>query len=214
MDAAASPLVLGFVAGFFLLAVLTLTSFVKLSVVLMILRQALGLQQVPSNIVVMALALFLSVYISLPVIAASSGALMEADADLSSADGLIALWRTGIAPFQAFLGTNIDPQHIGYFVDLTNELWRGSGMTGDADMFIIQVPSFLVSELTEAFRIGFLLYLPFVAIDLAITGILMALGMQMVQPNIIAVPFKLLLFVFVDGWSRLAEGLVLTYVVA
>ena len=94
---------------------------------------------------------------------------------------------------------------------MSNELWAGSGLTGSEDDFIIQVPAFLISELTEAFRIGFLLYLPFVAIDLAVTGILMALGMQMVQPNIIAVPFKLLTFVCVDGWARLVEGLVLTY---
>jgi type III secretion protein R len=70
----------------------------------------------------------------------------------------------------------------------------------------------MVSQLTEAFEIGFLLYLPFVAIDLAVTGILMAMGMQMVQPNIIAVPFKLLVFVFVDGWSKLVEGLITSYI--
>ncbi len=211
MDGTSAPLVVGFVAGFFLLAVLTLTSFIKLSVVFLIIRQALGLQQVPSNMILMALALFLSVYISMPVIVASGEAIVESGADISSAAGLLTIWRAGIAPFQSFIGSNIDPEHISFFVQVSNDLWEGSGLTGTRDDFIIQVPAFLISELTEAFRIGFLLYLPFVAIDLAITGILMSLGMQMVQPNIIAVPFKLLTFVFIDGWARLAEGLVLTY---
>lgn len=206
-----TPLVIGFAAGFFLLAILTLTSFVKLSVVFMIIRQALGLQQVPSNIILMALALFLSIYISMPVLTASAQAATESNPDLSTPAGLIALWTAVITPFQDFISKNIDTDHLSFFIQVSNELWEGSGLTGSEDDFIIQVPAFLISELTEAFRIGFLLYLPFVAIDLAVTGILMALGMQMVQPNIIAVPFKLLTFVFVDGWARLVEGLVLTY---
>ena len=87
-------------------------------------------------------------------------------------------------------------------------------MVGTKENLVIQVPAFVVSELTEAFELGFLLYLPFVAIDLAVTGILMALGMQMVQPNIIAVPFKLLLFVLIDGWPKLTQGLLITYIPA
>ena len=211
MPEVSTTLVLGFAAGFFLLATLTLTSFVKLSVVLMIVRQSLGLQQVPSNIVVLALALFLSIFIAMPVLTQSVDAIVESGVEPSSAEGLLELFQVGIAPFQTFLARNIDPAHSGFFVDIANEVWAGSGLTGEADDLVIQVPSFMVSELTEAFRIGFLLYLPFVGIDLAITGILMAMGMQMVQPNIIAVPFKLLTFVFVDGWARLTEGLILTY---
>lgn len=211
MEELSTPLVLGFVSGFLLLAILTLTSFVKLSVVFMIIRQSLGLQQVPSNMVVMALAAFLSVFISMPVLTASLAGVAEVGTELNNAQALFDAWSAGIAPFQEFLARNIDPEHIGFFVEISNELWAGSGMVGTEDDFIIQVPAFMITELTEAFRIGFLLYLPFVAIDLAITGILMALGMQMVQPNIIAVPFKLLTFVFIDGWARLVEGLVMTY---
>jgi len=194
-----------------MLAVLTLTSFVKISVVFMIIRQAIGMQQVPSNVVLLALSVLLSIFIPLPVFREALNALTVVDANTDNVAGLIALWDAGIGPFQVFIAKHIDPEHIDFFVQTANDLWEGSGLAGDASNFIIQLPAFMVSELTEAFKIGFLLYLPFVAIDLAITTILMALGMQMVQPNIISVPFKLLTFVLVDGWARLIEGLVLTY---
>lgn len=207
----ASPLIIGFIGSFFLVAVLTLTAFVKLSVVLMIVRNAIGLQQVPSNMILMALALFLSIFISMPVFSQAATALTETTIIAETPNDLIALWRLGIAPFQAFLGTHIDPGHLEFFVQVANETWAESGLVGTKDDIVIQVPAFMITELTQAFKIGFVLYLPFIAIDLAITGILMALGMQMVQPNIISVPFKLLLFVAVDGWSRLVEGLVMGY---
>ena len=206
-----TPLIISFLAGFMVLAVLTLTSFVKLSVVFMIVRQALGLQQVPSNMVLMALAGFTAVFISMPVFTASLTGLSQADIDATTPAGLIGLWQTGISPFQIFILNNVDPEHLDFFVLVSEDLWQGSGLTGSREDFIIQVPAFMISELTEAFRMGFLIYLPFVAIDIAVTAILMALGMQMVQPNIIATPFKLLTFVFVDGWGRLVEGLVMSY---
>ena len=209
-----SPLVIGFVASFFLVAVLAFTSFIKISVVFMIIRNAMGLQQVPSNAVLMALALFLSVYISMPVFSAASTGIMEADIQPETVEQFIQLWEIGIAPFQSFIVANIEGDHLGFFVEISNELWRGSGLVGTKENLVIQVPAFVVSELTEAFELGFLLYLPFVAIDLAVTGILMALGMQMVQPNIIAVPFKLLLFVLIDGWPKLTQGLLITYIPA
>lgn len=206
-----TPLIVGFVGSFFMIGVLTLTAFVKLSVVFMIVRNALGLQQVPSNVVLMTLALFLAIFIAMPTLSAATAAIMDAEITPSTPEDLLELWKLGIGPFQEFLLTNTDPEQLEFFVGVTNEIWRGSGLTGTKDDFIIQVPSFMITELTEAFEIGFLLYLPFVAIDLAVTGILMALGMQMVQPNIIAVPFKLLIFVFVNGWALMVQGLVLTY---
>ena len=206
-----SPLVVGFVASFFLVAVLAMTSFIKLSVVFMIVRNALGLQQVPSNAVLMAMALFLSLFISLPVLTEALAAIQASGVVPETPEQFVELWSIGISPFQEFLSRNTDPEQLSFFVDISNEVWRGSGLVGTEDQFVIQVPSFMITELTEAFEIGFLLYLPFVAIDLAVTGILMALGMQMVQPNIISVPFKLLIFVTVDGWTKLVQGLLLTY---
>ncbi|MEM9797299.1 MAG: EscR/YscR/HrcR family type III secretion system export apparatus protein [Pseudomonadota bacterium] len=213
MEEFSSPLLLGFVASLALVAMLTLTSFVKLSIVFMIVRQALGLQQVPSNIILLALALFLSIFISMPVFNAAVIGISESGVTLDGPADLIRMYRAGIAPFQAFLTQNIDPEHSEFLVQVSAEVWRGSGMVGSPDDLVIQIPAFMVSEMTEAFRIAFLLYLPFIAVDLAVTGILMALGMQMVQPNIIAVPFKLLVFLAVDGWGRMVEGLVMGYAV-
>jgi len=208
-----TPLAIGFVGSLFLLATLTLTAFVKISVVFLIVRNALGLQQVPSNMIVMALSFFISIYISMPVLSEAAIAVSGFGLEITTVDQLIELWNLVISPFQKFLGNNIRSEHLEYFVGITTEIWRGSGLVGRADDLVIQVPAFMVTQLTAAFEIGFLMYLPFVAVDLAITGILMALGMQMVQPNIISVPFKLLLFVSVDGWSRITEGLILSYVV-
>jgi type III secretion protein R len=206
-----TPLLIGFFGGFFLLAVLTMTAFVKISVVFMIVRNALGLQQVPSNMIVMALALFLSIFIAMPILTASAAAMAEAGEAPQSIAALLTVMQKGIAPFQAFMLRNTDPQQMQFFVGITNKVWAGSGLTGSSDMLVVQVPAFLLSELTRAFEIGFLLYLPFIAIDLAVTGILMALGMQQVQPSVIAVPFKLLLFVYLNGWLKLVEGLLLSY---
>lgn len=207
-----SPLIIGFIGSFFLLAVLTLTAFVKLSVVFLILRNALGLQQVPSNMIVMALAVILSIFISLPVLSESLIALSAVDIDTVTPEAIFEVLEVGIAPFQVFLAANIDETQLDFFVGVANEVWRGSGMVGERGDFMIQVPAFMLSELTRAFEIGFLIYLPFVAIDLAVTGILMAMGMQQVQPNIISVPFKLLIFVVVNGWLSLVEGLMTSYV--
>ncbi|MGB5863669.1 MAG: type III secretion system export apparatus subunit SctR [Sulfitobacter sp.] len=211
MDELTSPLIIGFVGSFFLLAILSLTAFIKVSVTLMIVRNALGLQQVPANTVVMVLSLFISIFVSMPVFTEATATISEANIEGATPNELFALARTAIEPFQEFLLRHTSPEHLSFFVTVSNRVWEGSGLVGTGDDFIIQVPSFMITQLTEAFEIGFLLYLPFVAIDLAVTGILMALGMQMVQPNIISVPFKLLTFVFVDGWSKLVEGLVLTY---
>lgn len=206
-----TPLLLGFLGGFFMLAVLTMTAFVKLSVVFMIVRNAIGLQQTPSNMIVMTLTLILAAFIAMPVLSESFSAIVAANLEIKSPTQLIELGRLGIAPFQAFMTRNTDPVQLEFFIGVTNEVWRGSGMIGTADMLIVQVPAFMLSELTRAFELGFLLYLPFVAVDLAVTGILMALGMQQVQPSVLAVPFKLLLFVFLNGWLKLVEGLVTSY---
>lgn len=212
MEDLTTPLVISFFSGFAVLAALTLTSFMKISVVFMILRQALGLQQVPANIVLMTLSIFVAVFISMPVFSQSIAALTDSGVTPATPADIVTLWNLGIAPFQGFLMANIDPAHLDFFLIVSEDLWEGSGFSGSRDDFIIQVPSFMISELTEAFRIGFLIYLPFVSIDIAVTAILMALGMQMVQPNIIATPFKLLTFVYVDGWARITEGLVMGYV--
>lgn len=206
-----SPLVVGYLASFFLVALLAFTAFIKVSVVLMIVRNAIGLQQVPSNMIVMVLALFLSVFIAVPSIMLAFDNIEQLGPLGNSVDSLFAVWTAGIAPFSEFIGKHTEPDHLNFFVAAAEEVWDGSGIVPTTDMIVIQIPAFVLSELTAAFEFGFLLYLPFVAIDLAVTAILIALGMQLVQPTIISVPFKILLFVAVDGWAKLVEGLMLSY---
>lgn len=206
-----TPLIIGFVGSFLLLGILTLTAFVKLSVVFMILRNALGLQQVPSNMVVMVLTLFLAIFISIPVISSSIAAVATADFEGKSLGELVGILGDALAPFQEFIVRNTDPEQLVFFVEMANSVWEGSGFRGSTDDIFIQVPAFLISELTHAFEMGFLIYLPFIAVDLAVTVILMATGMQQVQPTIISTPFKLLIFVTLNGWTKLVEGMVLSY---
>lgn len=208
---AATPLVIMFLVSFYLLAVLTLTAFIKITVVLMILRNAMGLQQVPSGMVIMALALFLSAFISLPVFTESAKAVADTSLEFQTVSQLGGLFTLVAAPFQNFVRANVDPNDLKFFVDVAGEIWEGSGLTPSEDNIFVQLPAFIISELSRGFQVGLLLYLPFIAIDLAITTILMALGMQQVQPSMISAPFKLLLFIFVDGWQKLIEGLLLSY---
>lgn len=208
-----SPLVLAYLASFFLIALLSLTAFIKVSVVLMIVRNALGLQQVPSNMIIMILSLFLSLFLAMPHVIEAAAAIEQLGPLDDSVLALIAIWEAGLAPFKEFVSKHTDPDNLAFFVALAGEVWEGSGLVPSEDMTLLQVPAFVLTELTAAFKFGFLLYLPFVAIDLAVTAILIALGMQLVQPTIISVPFKILLFVAVDGWSKLVEGLLLSYTV-
>lgn len=206
-----TPLLIGFFGGFFLLAVLTLTAFIKISVVFLIVRNAIGLQQIPSNMIVMGLALFLAIFISMPVLTASLAEMAGVGQAPESLAELLVVLQAGMLPFQGFMSRNTNPDQMQFFLNITNKVWENSGLIGTSDMIVLQVPAFMLSELTKAFEIGFLLYLPFIAIDLAVTGILMALGMQQVQPSVISVPFKLLIFVYLDGWLKLVEGLLLSY---
>ena len=115
-------------------------------------------------------------------------------------------------PILGFLQRHTNEREKRFFLDTTRKLWsKEAAATVDKDSFLILVPAFTVTELTSAFQIGFLLYLPFIAIDLIVSNILLAMGMMMVSPMTISLPFKLLLFVLVDGWTRLIHGIVLTY---
>jgi len=208
---AATPLVVMFVASFYLLAALTLTAFVKISVVLLILRNAIGLQQVPSGMIVMTLALFLSAFISMPVFIESGRAVAETRLEFETVDQMAGFFTLVSSPFKDFVSANVSPDNLAFFSEIATEVWKGSGIVASDTNFFVVVPAFMVSELTRGFQIGLVLYLPFISIDLAITTILMALGMQQVQPSVIAAPFKLLLFIFIDGWQKLIESLLLSY---
>lgn len=189
------------------------TSFVKLSVVLQLVRNALGVQQIPPNMAINALAIILSGYIMTPVIVETYDVLAKGQYQYNTAEGLAAAYSDGKGPLMAFLKKHAGEKERLFFVEGAKSLWPKdlSSRLGD-DNIAVLLPAFTVTQLREAFEIGFLLYLPFIAIDLIVSNILLAMGMMMVSPLTISLPFKLFLFVMIDGWSRLILGLVKTYV--
>ena len=131
---------------------------------------------------------------------------------LQSLQGLETTVLRGVEPLRKFLADHSRPQQRAFFLDTAKKLWEPSMVANLKDTdFVVLTPAFLVSELTSAFEMGFLLYLPFIVIDLIVSNILLAMGMMMVSPVTISMPLKLFLFVMVDGWTRLIQGLVLSY---
>ncbi|MGB2680520.1 MAG: type III secretion system export apparatus subunit SctR [Candidatus Competibacter sp.] len=193
------------------IAIMT-TSFVKIVVVMFLVRNALGVQQIPPNMAVNGLAIILSIYIMAPVGFATYDLVGQNPPSLTSAAEIKATLGNGAEPLRQFLLKHSNERERQFFIDSAASLWPEEQQKyATADSFLVLLPSFTVSELNRAFEIGFLLYLPFVAIDLIVSNILLAMGMMMVSPMTISLPFKLLLFVLLDGWTRLIHGLVLSY---
>ena len=134
-----TPLIVGFVGSFLLLGILTLTAFVKISVVFMILRNAIGLQQVPSNMVVMLLAMFLAIFISVPVISEALSELSTVSFQDATLPELLDALNRGIVPFQNFIVFNTAPSQLAFFVEIADKVWEGSGFTGDPDLSLIHI---------------------------------------------------------------------------
>lgn len=194
------------------LAVLA-TSFVKFAVVLLLVRNALGVQQIPPNIALNALAIILTAYIMAPIFIETYTILQDGGYGFSSQEEISAAYDAAKGPLTGFLNKHADMREKTFFLEAAKRLWPQDLFEKiDSNSLVIVLPAFTVSQLREAFEIGFLLYLPFIAIDLVISNILLALGMMMVSPLTISLPFKLFLFVMVDGWSRLILGLVETYI--
>ncbi|MCJ2013131.1 type III secretion system export apparatus subunit SctR [Methylobacterium sp. J-076] len=195
--------------------VVTTTAFMKIAVVLFLVRNALGTQQIPPNMVLYGAALILTVYISAPVAEKVFQAASEPQLAYQSVEDWLAAARRVQEPIRAYLGRFASPEQSQFFLDATRRVWPEEAQESLVpDDLRILVPSFLISELKRGFEIGFLLYLPFIVIDLVVTTILMAMGMSSVSPNTISIPFKLFLFIAIDGWSRLLHGLVLSYAIA
>lgn len=188
------------------------TSFVKLVVVLSLVRNALGIQQIPPNMVINGLALILTLYIMAPAAQETYEILRAENPDVKDFESVSAAVQAASQPLRRFLTKHAHPHERLFFQKTAKQLWpeeRAAEVT-DEDLMVL-VPAFTVSELVEAFQIGFLIYLPFIVIDLIVSNVLLSLGMMMVSPMTISLPFKLLLFVLVDGWTRLIHGLILTY---
>lgn len=197
------------IAPFFILMV---TSFVKIVIVLGLVRNALGTQQVPPNLVLNGLALIITMYIMAPVAKQTVLVATEQHFTLGDLTGLPAFIEKTGGPLKSFLYRHTNPSSRTFFVRAAQKLWPKEDAEAMTDHdFLVLVPAFTVSELTTSFQIGVLLFLPFITIDIVVSNILMALGMMMMSPMTISLPFKLMLFVLVDGWSKLIEGLILTY---
>jgi len=188
------------------------TSYVKLVVVFSLIRNALGIQQIPPNMVINGLAVILSIYIMAPVGHQIYGVLQESPMEKTDMASLKEIVPKTVEPLRAFLTKHSTERERQFFLKSARKMWpKERAEALDEHDLLVLVPSFAVGELTSAFQIGFLLYLPFVVIDLVISNILMAMGMMMVSPMTISLPFKLLLFVLLDGWTKLTHGLVLSY---
>lgn len=188
------------------------TSFVKLVIVFSLVRNALGVQQIPPNMALHGLALILTLYIMAPVGLQSYENINSQRIDWQNRASLEQAFFRGLGPYREFLRKHSELAEINFFKKTASELWAEKYHTEISDNhMLILIPAFIVGELTIAFEIGFLLYLPFIVIDLIVSNILLAMGMMMLSPMTISLPFKLLLFVFLDGWTRLVHGLVLSY---
>ncbi|MGJ8543990.1 MAG: flagellar type III secretion system pore protein FliP [Sulfitobacter sp.] len=183
------------------------TCFPFLITVFSILRQAIGLQQSPPNMLIVSLALFLSYFIMEPVFNAAwrdgIGPLSREEIEIEAA------FHLTVAPFRDFMAARLDPDTFFAMAELRADT-AAAEPNADAPLSVL-VPSFMLSELSRAFQIGFLIYLPFLIIDLVVAAILMSMGMMMVPPAIVSLPFKLAFFVIADGWALIAGSLVRSY---
>ncbi len=183
-----------------------MTSFVRIIVVLSFLRTALGTQQTPPNQVLVSLALFLTAFIMMPTFERAydeglqpliAGQINEIDA-----------FERSMQPFREFMLRQVREQDLELFVDIGGISLED---TGDAMPMQVLIPAFMISELRRAFEIGFLIFVPFLIIDMVVSSILMAMGMMMLPPIIIALPFKIIFFVLVDGWYLIVGSLVRSF---
>jgi len=184
-----------------------ITCFPFLVTVLAILRQAIGLQQSPPNMLIVSLALFLTYFVMEPVFSAAwregIGPLIAESIDVETA------MTNTLEPFRGFMANRVDPDTYRAMADLRPEA-IAPDPNPQAPLSVL-IPSFLLSEISRAFQVGFLVFLPFLIIDLVVAAILMSMGMMMVPPAVVSLPFKLAFFVVADGWSLVASALVRSY---
>ena len=183
------------------------TSFTRIVVVLSLLRTAIGLQTAPPNSVMVSLAVFLTIFVMQPTLQQSYdqgiAPLLAGDIEIAEAFDLAS------APLHEFMRANVRQQDLSLFYDLTDAVPPDEP---EAIPLQLLVPAFMISELRRAFEIGFLLFLPFVVIDMVVASVLMGMGMMMLPPVVISLPFKLIFFVLVDGWYLVAGSLVRSFV--
>jgi type III secretion protein R len=212
-DTALLPVIIATAAiGLIPFLVITTTAFLKISIVLFLVRNALGTQQTPPTLVMYAIAIVLTAYVSAPLASEVYARLTAPGVDFSTAEGLQAAGASIVGPLRSSLERFTPVQERDFLLSAAQRIWPPDFYRqASPDDLLIVIPAYVVSELTRAFQTGFLLYLPFIAVDLIVSNVLMAMGMVMVSPLVISTPFKIFLFVLVSGWTRLLHGLVLSY---
>ena len=183
-----------------------MTSFTRLVVVLSFLRSAIGLQQSPPNTVLISLALFLTAFIMGPTLekAYETGVKPYMAEQITEEEA----WDQAVAPVQEFMLTHVREKDLGLFMDIAKV---PPAQDAASVPLKVLVPAFMISELKRAFEIGFLLFIPFLIIDMVVASVLMSMGMMMLPPVMISLPFKILLFVMVDGWHLLIKSLIVSF---
>lgn len=183
-----------------------MTTFTRIIIVMHFLRSALGTQQMPPNQILIGLALFMTFFLMGPIFMR-----INEEAFIPYSEGLITQAQaieTGMEPIREFMLLNVRPHDISLFADLAGETYD----TVDDIPYRVLIPAFILTELTIGFMFGFFVFLPFIVIDMVVASILMAMGMMMLPPAMISLPFKILLFVMIDGWSFILDILVRTFV--
>jgi flagellar biosynthetic protein FliP len=188
-------------------ALMTMTSFLRIVIVLSILRQALGTMQTPSNQVLVGLALFMTLFIMAPVFDKINQDAVEPY--LNEQINLMQAVEAGSGPMRQFMIQQVREDDLALFGEMANVKLDEP----ETVPFRVLIPAFITSELKTAFQIGFLLFIPFLVIDLVVSSLLMAMGMMMLSPMIISMPFKLMLFVLIDGWSLIVGTLANSFIV-
>ena len=182
------------------------TAFTRIVIVLSLLRGALGAQGTPPNTVLIGLALFLTFFVMQPVLGQSwsNGVAPLLAGDIGEMDGL----RAAAEPFRHFMLANVRPPDLSLFLDIAK---LPAPATPNDMPWRVLVPAFMIGELRRGFEMGFLLYMPFLVIDIVVSSVLMGLGMMMLPPSAISLPFKLIFFVLIDGWHMIAGSLVQSF---
>ena len=214
IDTAFNHIIVLALVGLIPLVLMVTTSFIKISIVLSLIRNALGVQQLPPNMALYAVAMLLTIFIMYPVGISVFERAYTLDLSIDNFDEIRDKVPLVLEPYRQFLMQHTSDEDKIIFLRAAENLWPDKHLANISENnLLVLIPAFIVTEMTEAFKIGFLIYLPFLVIDLIVSNILLALGMMMVAPMTISLPFKLLLFVMVNGWSVIMEGLVLSYVV-
>lgn len=188
------------------------TAFTKISIVLMLLRNALGVQMAPSALVINSIALTLTAFILVPVGDQILLEIQERGTQLDEWEDAIEIYNIFSGSFSEYIKKHTKEEELDFFVDAAKMIWPENlhNYAHSENIFLL-LPAHVTSEITRAFEIAFLLFLPFVVIDMVVSNVLLAMGAMMVPPMLISLPIKILLFVAVDGWPRLLHALILSY---